>query len=310
MDPVQSAEQRIRDLVNSPRRAHLLRQDSNRWFKLCSSMDAIGDTQLAVRAFLDEPMETRRSDGWSYVIVYGVLQVLYVQQDAARTLAECLGLRFELPEELAAIRDARNASIGHPTNYRRASSTAISRMSLSPDGFQMLVFKSGHRPEFRNVGVRAAAEQQTMVMADLLTRAAEHLVNEELEHRQKFRERPLSGALPHTLGYMLEKIGEGLRDGASIPFALAGIDSVRAALGSFRALLDERGIGGAYEDSVGDVLSSLDFVLERLSGRLNGGLRDWVELDGEVYWYYLHGKLDELRHLAQEIDDDYASDGV
>jgi hypothetical protein len=143
-------------------------------------MDAIGDTQLAVRAFLDEPTETRRSDGWSYVIVYGVLQVLYVQQDAARTLAECLRLPFELPGELAAIREARNASIGHPTNYRRASSTAISRMSLTPDGFQMLVFKSGHRPEFRNVGVRAAAEQQTMVMADLLTRAAEHLVNEEL----------------------------------------------------------------------------------------------------------------------------------
>lgn len=191
MDPVQSAEQRIRDLVNSPRRAHLLRRDSNRWFKLCSSMDAIGDTQLAVRAFLDEPMETRRSDGWSYVIVYGVLQVLYVQQDAAQTLAECLRLPFELPEELAAIRDARNASIGHPTNYRRASSAAISRMSLGPDGFQMVVFKGGHRPEFRNVGVRAAAEQQTTVMVDLLTRAAEHLVNEELEHRRKFRERPL-----------------------------------------------------------------------------------------------------------------------
>lgn len=217
MDSVQSAEQRIRDLVNSPRRGHLLRQDGDRWFKLCSSMDAIGDTQLAVRAFLDEPRDTRRSDGWSYVIVYGVLQVLYVQQDAARTLAGCLGVPFELPEELAAIRDARNASIGHPTNYRRASSTAISRVSLSPDGFQMLVFRGDRRPEFRNVRVRAAAEQQTTLMADLLNRATEHLVNEELEHRRKCRERPLSGTLPHTLGYMLEKIGEGLRDQASIP---------------------------------------------------------------------------------------------
>src|SRR5438094_1968412 len=306
MDPVQSAEHRIRDLVNSPRRSHLLRQDSDRWFKLCSSMDAIGDTQLAVRAFLDEAEEKRRSDGWSYVIVYGVLQVLYVQQDAARTLAECLSVPFELPEELAAIRDARNASIGHPTNYRRASSTAISRMSLSPDGFQMLVFRSAHRPEFRSVRVRAAAEQQTTLMADLLTRAAEHLVNEELEHRRKFRDRPLRSTLPHTLGYMLEKIGEGLRDNASVPFALGGVDSVRAALTALRASLEERGIGGAYEDSVGDVLSALDFVLERLSSRLNGGMPDWLELDGDVYWYYLHGKLDELRHLAQEIDDDYA----
>ena len=114
-------------------------------------MDALGDTQLALRAFLDKPMEGARSDGWSYVIVYGVLQVLYVQQDAARTLATCLGLPFKLPPELAAIRDARNASIGHPTNYHRASGTAISRISLTPESFQMLVFKSGQRAEFRNV---------------------------------------------------------------------------------------------------------------------------------------------------------------
>lgn len=310
IDPVQSVEHRIRELVNSPRRAFLLRQDSERWFKLCSSMDAIGDTQLAVRAFLDKPVEPRRSDGWSYVIVYGVLQVLYVQQDAAHTLADCLKLRFGLPDELAAIRDARNASIGHPTNYRRASSTAISRMSLSPNAFQMLVFRSGQRTEFRSVNVRGAAERQTQLMADLLTRAVEHLVNEEREHRRKFRARTLSGTLSSTLAYMLEKIGEGLRDEASIPFALAGVESVRDTLRAFRASLDERGVAGAYADSVGRVLSELEFVLERLSRRLDGGMPEWVERDGDVYWYFLHGKLDEVRRLAEEIDADYASDDV
>jgi hypothetical protein len=132
-----------------------------------------------------------------------------VQQDAARTLADCLGVPFALPEELAAIRDARNASIGHPTNYRRASSTAISRISLSPDGFQMLVFRGGHRPEFRNVPVRAAAEQQTTIMADLLTRADEYLVSDELKHRRKFQERPLAGTLPHSLGRSSRRLGKG-----------------------------------------------------------------------------------------------------
>jgi hypothetical protein len=120
VDGVQTIERRIRDLVNSPRRSHLLRQDDERWFRLCSAMDAVGDTQLAIRTFLDKPIDGARSDGWSYLIVYGVLQVLYVQQDAARTLAGCLGLGFTLPPELSAIRDARNASIGHPTTYRLA----------------------------------------------------------------------------------------------------------------------------------------------------------------------------------------------
>jgi hypothetical protein len=58
------------------------------------------------------------------------------------------------------------------------------------------------------------------------------------------------------------------------------------------------------------VLSELDFVLERLSVRLSGGMRDWTELDGEVYWFFLHGKLNEPRDFEPEIDEEYASDAV
>src|SRR4051794_31794598 len=94
-DPVEAAERRIRDIVNTARRSSALLQNRQQWFQLCSAMDAIGDTQLAVRAFLDEPMKDAKSDGWSYLVVYGILQVLYVQQDAAKMLASCLKLPLE-----------------------------------------------------------------------------------------------------------------------------------------------------------------------------------------------------------------------
>jgi hypothetical protein len=58
-------------------------------------------------------MKEVESDGWSYLVVYGILQVLYVQQDAATMLAGCLKLPFELPDELVNIREIRNDSIGH-----------------------------------------------------------------------------------------------------------------------------------------------------------------------------------------------------
>src|SRR5438105_2171589 len=156
MDPVEAAGQRIRDIVNEPRRRHALLQNKQQWLQLCSAMDAIGDTQLAVRAYLDEPVDHGKSNGWSYLVVYGILQVLYVQQDAAGMLARCLRLPFDLPVELVAIRDVRNDAIGHPA----ARSTFISRISLSSNGFQMLVPING-RTEFRGVDVRAIAEQQT-----------------------------------------------------------------------------------------------------------------------------------------------------
>ena len=73
-DRVQEAERRIRDIVNDPRRKAVLMQNRQRWFQLCASMDAIGDTQLAVRAYLDEmkKFDEGESDGWSYIVVYGI----------------------------------------------------------------------------------------------------------------------------------------------------------------------------------------------------------------------------------------------
>jgi hypothetical protein len=38
----------------------------------------------AVRAYLDHPMKEVESDGWSYLVVYGILQVL-----SSRTLPKC-----------------------------------------------------------------------------------------------------------------------------------------------------------------------------------------------------------------------------
>lgn len=310
-DPVEAAERRIRDIVNSARRrSELVHGNRQQWFRLCSAMDAIGDTQLAVRAFLDQPMKNAKSDGWSYLVVYGILQVLYVQQDAAKTLAECLKLSWELPEELKAIREVRNDAIGHPTGRRDGSSAAISRITLSPDGFQMRVDVKGQQSEFRNVSVRAAAEQQTSVMGKLLHKAAERLVADELEHRRKFRGQPLRNSLPSTLGYGIEKITEGLRDASSIPFALFGIDSIRAAVKRFREMIDERELTVAYGDSVGETTAEVDFALGRIESRLNGGLVEWTPTDADVYWFFLQAKVRELEELAVEIDANYDSDKV
>src|SRR5262249_49666 len=135
MDRVQIAGDRIRGIVNTPRRQHALMENRQRWLQLCSAMDAIGDTQLAVHAYLDEPTKEAESDGRSHRGASGILQVLYVKQDAGKTLATCLRLAFELPDELGHIREIRNDSIGHPTGR----GGFISRITLSQDGFQLLV---------------------------------------------------------------------------------------------------------------------------------------------------------------------------
>ncbi len=266
-------------------------------------MDAIGDTQLAVRAYLDEPLKDVDSDGWSYLVVYGTLQVLYVQQDAAEVLAKALKLPFKLPDELETIREIRNDSIGHPAGR----GAFISRITLSHEGFQLLVPSKKGKDEIRGIGLRAIAEQQTDVMGSLLEQALEQLVADELEHRRKFRAHPLRG-LCGGLGYAVEKISAGLTDAGEVPMAMGGVDVIADAVTKFRGAIEERGLTEAYADSVGDTMAEIDFALERLVPRLKGGNPEWTPRDVEVYRFFLAAKIDELKSLAKEIDDDYASD--
>lgn len=72
---------RIRDYVNEPRVHASLFADNTRFRQACSAMDMIGDTAQALRSYA----QLSRSDadlGTAYLVVFGAIQVLYVQQDA------------------------------------------------------------------------------------------------------------------------------------------------------------------------------------------------------------------------------------
>ena len=88
------------------------------------------------------------------------------------------------------------------------------------------------------MSVRRAAEKQTDVMGEFLEEVVEHLVADELTRRRGFRDKPLRALLPSHLGYAQEKISEGLREPASKPMALGGIDSSRGVVTKFRAAIE------------------------------------------------------------------------
>lgn len=308
-ESVEQVEHRIREIVSSPRRSTHLRQDSTAWHQLCAAPDAIGDTQIAVSAYVAEPRGDKSDDGWSDLVVYGILQVLYVQQNAARTLSRCLKVEWKLSDVLDAVRDVRSLAIGHPTTAN-GGAVAISRPSLSTAGFMMLVYaKDGGRPEFKGVGIGDLVQLQMKEMTALLGLVLARLVDDEREHRRTFRGRPLAAILG-SMSYPLEKVGAGLRDSGEKPQAMWGLEAIRGALEENREALVERGIVEAYADTVGTVLDELDFVVRRLAERLEGSRPEWEDADIEVYRHYLSERLDYLRHVFEEIDEEYPSDEI
>ena len=94
--------EKVRDFINSPRKRQLLFEQTADWNKLCSSLDVVGDTELAIESYLKDIKP--RSVGETYLAIYGILQVLFVQQNPVQHIAESLHLQYEADLLLLEIR--------------------------------------------------------------------------------------------------------------------------------------------------------------------------------------------------------------
>ncbi len=130
---IQSIEDRIREFINSGRRQYILLQSPRTWNRLCSSLDLIGDTQLAIDSY--PKFNSEQEEGAIYLIIYGILQTFLLQQNAAKDIAAALNIKVKLPKKLNDIRVIRNSASGHPTRQKEngfSKSCFITRMSISP----------------------------------------------------------------------------------------------------------------------------------------------------------------------------------
>ena len=129
-------EQEIRDLINYTRIQSEVMKNSADWIRLCSSLDIIGDTQLAISAFNIENLGDDLMDGNDYLQVYGLLQATFLQQDAVKHISLSLGFNFNLSSHLKNIREIRNDTIGHPTNRNNGKHFCfINRSSIRKGSF-------------------------------------------------------------------------------------------------------------------------------------------------------------------------------
>jgi len=69
-------------------------EDKVAFNKLCSSLDVLGDVELAFDTYLSS--DEHAAGGEKYLYVYGVLQALFIEQDAVRHLHEALGFAYEV----------------------------------------------------------------------------------------------------------------------------------------------------------------------------------------------------------------------
>lgn len=310
----------VRGYVNDSRIHAGLMADAGRYRRVCAAMDMIQDTAQALRAYVRHP-RTSGDKGTAYLVVFGALQALYVQQDASYWLLLGLGYpadvqQFKSPgkwvsrnADLNLVRELRNSSIGHPVNKDQGpnkGSFFITQMTLSVNGFQLLAIKDDDSREFVPVSVRALVGKQLETLLGTFQRAIEEAENAERAHRAQFSEERLE-AIFAQLDYPLEKLGAATSDDEPRQLGMYGVDAVRTAMASFRERLSARG-------------EPFDAGLELLYQRLETALVPLADFCSEtrgmplqmadVLSEFVADKVDDLREYARTIDEDYSSTNV
>lgn len=315
----------VRDYVNGARVHAALFAEQARYFRACSAMDMITDTAQALRAYMS--LAADDSDhGSSYLVVFGALQVLYVQQDAAFWLCEALGFprsvaRLAGPEKwihgpgndcLSKVRSLRNSSIGHPVWRNRGpeserGSYFISQMSLGASGFELTAWNPSGDRTSTTVNIPDLVCAQIQELGAVLKRALDEISEAERAHRGRFRGRQLEltfGGLSHPL----EKMHQAVREETFRAVGMYGVEAVRKSMSVFRESLAER--GEPFREDLELIYGQLSGALSRLADFYNRR-NDDREL-ADILATFVGDRINELREWASSLDDDYepsATDG-
>jgi hypothetical protein len=307
----------LRDRVNYARRHHLLARDPQAWNTTCSAMDIVGDTCQALIAYFKQVPAANDDKAAAYLLAYGVLQALFLQQDAVYWWCKCLAIQpvsdhrnpcewVATVPQLARARTARNDSIGHPARRDRPRTSpvaafSIAQHSLSGHGFEVHGYDDRGASSVHHVSFTTLISEQVEVLADALEAACVALDKDDREHHRRFMNKPLTPIL-NRLQYPLEKLGADRTDIASMFPAL--IDEILKALEELRKAIEERqepfdaGWSWKYR-KIGRALKVLsDYARADAVHRDD----DLADVAGDFVRY----AIDELRQMTEELDDRYA----
>ncbi len=306
---IRKQENQIRQLINNPQKHYELRQNKALFSQLCSSLDVIEDTEDAISAYTEKDFGEDKPS--HYLAVYGLLQAIYVQQDAVINLCESLGIKDEINNypKLKEIREIRNDTVGHPTKRDKqkgkpVSYHHISQITLNKSGFTLAsYFSDGSQVQFRDIKIPELIVEQNKFISAILTTLINNLKAEEKAHKEKFRMEKLLEIFPNTSDYHLEKLLEGVFRDDYAEFADGVLDLVINEVNQFREAIKRRNMD--FYERLQDEYELIEHATTKLRKYYHGDTG--VERPAaRIYVIFLKHQIDELKAYAKEIDDEYA----
>lgn len=200
---------KIRLHINRTEKQAELLKNRMKWNKLTSALDVLEDTSWAIEYYIESeyPTDIRGK----YLYTYGLLQSLFVQQDAVISINEALfEKKIKIKDDYpyaSKVRSIRNDTIGHPTNRNSNKQfVSIAQTSMEKNGFYYCIDDSEDykKDEIVDVDIINSIEDTAKCVNDVLKKAVDDLDKEFKEYIEKHKGRKMADIF-NNLQYAEEK---------------------------------------------------------------------------------------------------------
>ena len=200
---------RIRLHINRTEKQAALLENRKKWLRLTAALDVLEDTACAVGYYFGT--EYPSDINGKYLFTYGLIQSLFVQEDAIQSIFKSLfdkeiDFKIDYPEAYK-VREMRDDVVGHPTDrYRGEKFIHLAQCSMKKDCFYYTKWDGKHGThESIHVNVINAADEVAKCVNDILNTSVKDLDREFIEYIEKHKDQKMKEIFNH-LGYAREKV--------------------------------------------------------------------------------------------------------
>lgn len=301
IDSFQKSITIFRDLVNKPRRHHALSQHEKNFSSICSALDNLDDTLLALYSYTKSPHHDK---GRAYLEIFGVLQSLCVQQDAVTKLYEIImGTSINLQaryDDIKDIRDIRIRAVGHPVGGK-GSNHFFTRYTVSKFGFELLGYDQVGDRTSTKVDLPSLIKKNSIALHDCMSDLVNHMKIEDEKHKEKFMEDSLEKLFKNSV-YFSSKLFEGVSGRSSN--GMEGLTGIKYVIEEFCTSLKNL---SAHFDKSGFILHDiprLKYALGKFEEYVQGN-ESKSEDDAYILARFIQVELKMLEDIAKEIAEKY-----
>lgn len=305
----------ISDLLNKPKKQYELLQDSNKWSQLWVCVNTINDIGIMLNNYLQ--LEIDLEDSNYRILIYGILQGLYIQQDAIENLFFSLSKdeqknktkrqidwKNDYPE-IYKIRNIRNNYAGHPTSNANGF-YQIHPNFITLDDFTVLSYLKDGSFSIETLNIKELIAQQNNIVILILQNLIKEIEESELKHKQQFQNESLFEIIK-GVDYGLSKLSELYHEDiyGNVEWSRVSFVSVKNIYNNFISLLIKRFDSLEALDSMEYLKMKIDWDIKKIDDLFNNNnFKD--NLDTYVYSEHLKSLFSELKQIAKEIDEEYS----